>query len=300
MKLVQFVLPENITRLGIVINNEVHDITPMLPEGKENFIYLLDKAVEQNTNVSEFLGNIVNPDDLKSLDTYLYDELYIQPNSNKPYLTVPFYPPEVWCAGVTYMRSREAREFETVAKSIYDRVYDAERPEIFLKATPQRIVGTNDWVGLRSDSNWMVPEPELGLVISTTPIGADHTAGSTLRAQVDHRKPDGQAQASRKSQRIMTLFDSLGMCMFTMPSLGMHIQTLANLINARYGLNLDESNLIQLSIDTITAERNFNSNAGFRSIDDRLPEFMYKEKLPSADTVFDVPDHELDWVHDEE
>ncbi|WP_028309237.1 aldehyde ferredoxin oxidoreductase family protein [Desulfitibacter alkalitolerans] len=140
----------------------------------------------------------------------------------------------------------------------------------------------------------------LGVTYSTTPMGADHTAGSTLRAQVDHRKPDGQAQASRKSQRTMTLFDSLGMCMFTMPSLGIHIQTLANLVNARYGLTLNESSLIQLSIDTITAERNFNSNAGFRNIDDRLPEFMYKEKLPSADTVFDVPDHELDWVHGSE
>jgi len=84
MKLVQFVLPENVTRLGILINNEVHDITPMLPEGKENFIYLLEKAVEQNISVSEFLRNIVNPVDLKSLDTYLYDELYIPPNSNKP------------------------------------------------------------------------------------------------------------------------------------------------------------------------------------------------------------------------
>jgi len=188
MKLVQFVLPENVTRLGILINNEVHDITPMLPEGKENFIYLLEKAVEQNISVSEFLRNIVNPVDLKSLDTYLYDELYIPPNSNKPYLTVPFSPPEVWCAGVTYMRSREAREFETVAKSIYDRVYDAERPEIFLKATSQRIVGTNDWVGLRSDSNWIVPEPELGLVIDA----AGNIVGYLIGNDMSSRDIEGE------------------------------------------------------------------------------------------------------------
>lgn len=188
MKLVQFVLPENNNRLGILINNKVYDITPMLPEGKENFIYLLEKAVQQNITVGELLRNIVKPDDLKSLNIYLYDELYIPPNPDKPYLTFPFSPPEVWCAGVTYMRSREAREFETVAKSIYDRVYEAERPEIFLKATPQRIVGPNDWVGLRSDSNWMVPEPELGLVID----GNGNIVGYLIGNDMSSRDIEGE------------------------------------------------------------------------------------------------------------
>ena len=64
--------------------------------------------------------------------------------------------------------SLQARERETQSKNIYDKVYEAKRLEIFFKATLKRIVGSNDWVGIRSDSNWMVPEPELGIVLDST------------------------------------------------------------------------------------------------------------------------------------
>ncbi|MGH9337485.1 MAG: fumarylacetoacetate hydrolase family protein, partial [Vicinamibacteria bacterium] len=83
----------------------------------------------------------------------------------------PLLPPiesqEVWAAGVTYRRSREARmEESTREASVYDRVYDAERPELFLKATPHRVVGHGGEVAIRSDSAWNVPEPELTLAIN--------------------------------------------------------------------------------------------------------------------------------------
>jgi 2-dehydro-3-deoxy-D-arabinonate dehydratase len=81
-------------------------------------------------------------------------------------LVLPVRPPEVWAAGVTYRRSQEARQRESDSeKDAYSRVYDAERPELFLKATDWRIVGPRDPVGLRGDSRWQVPEPELGLLL---------------------------------------------------------------------------------------------------------------------------------------
>ncbi|QJD84722.1 fumarylacetoacetate hydrolase family protein [Cohnella herbarum] len=86
-------------------------------------------------------------------------------------LLIPVDAPEVWAAGVTYQRSKEARNYEATggkldAFTFYDKVYDAERPELFMKSTAARTVGHLDQVCLRSDSNWQVPEPELGLVLN--------------------------------------------------------------------------------------------------------------------------------------
>jgi 2-dehydro-3-deoxy-D-arabinonate dehydratase len=72
---------------------------------------------------------------------------------------------EVWAAGVTYERSREARVEETTHASPYDRVYEAERPELFFKAQGWRVRGPSDPIGIRADSGWDVPEPELALIL---------------------------------------------------------------------------------------------------------------------------------------
>ena len=83
-------------------------------------------------------------------------------------LGIPLDAPEVWAAGVTYERSRDARleESQTEARDAYSLVYEAERPEIFLKdAAGRRTVGSGERIGVRSDASWSVPEPELGLVI---------------------------------------------------------------------------------------------------------------------------------------
>jgi len=83
-------------------------------------------------------------------------------------LLAPIEAPEIWCAGVTYERSRDARleEAKTDARDVYALVYDAERPELFLKdARMRRTVGPGGEIRVRSDSSWLVPEPELGLVL---------------------------------------------------------------------------------------------------------------------------------------
>jgi len=82
-------------------------------------------------------------------------------------LLPPIEAPEIWCAGVTYERSRDARleEAKTDARDVYALVYDADRPELFMKdASMRRTVGPGGSIRVRSDSSWMVPEPELGLV----------------------------------------------------------------------------------------------------------------------------------------
>ena len=81
-------------------------------------------------------------------------------------LVLPFDPPEVWCAGVTYERSRRARVEETQTRDVYSLVYEADRPELFLKdAGGRRTVGPGERIGVRAESTWTVPEPELALVL---------------------------------------------------------------------------------------------------------------------------------------
>ena len=104
-------------------------------------------------------------------------------------LAIPVEPPEVWGAGVTYERSRDARVAESdEAKDLYLLVYDAERPEIFLKdAGCRRTVGPGEPIGVRSDSSWMVPEPEIAVV-----LGENGTpAGVTIANDISSRDIEG-------------------------------------------------------------------------------------------------------------
>jgi 2-dehydro-3-deoxy-D-arabinonate dehydratase len=103
-------------------------------------------------------------------------------------LRPPVRPAEVWAAGVTYERSRAARMHESEEKDIYDRVYDAERPELFFKATGRRVVGPSDKVGLRSDSKWQVPEAELALILAE---GGRAILGYTLGNDMSSRDIEG-------------------------------------------------------------------------------------------------------------
>lgn len=98
----------------------------------------------------------------------------------------PIESQEVWAAGVTYLRSRDARMEESKdagGGSFYDRVYEAERPELFFKATPHRVVAPNAPMRLRSDSKWNVPEPELALAINKHGSIFGYTIGNDLSSR---------------------------------------------------------------------------------------------------------------------
>lgn len=99
-------------------------------------------------------------------------------------LLAPIDLQEVWAAGVTYLRSKVARMEESEgAARFYDMVYDAERPELFLKATPHRVVGPGAQVLIRQDARWNVPEPELGLLLSPAMRIVGYTLGNDMSSR---------------------------------------------------------------------------------------------------------------------
>jgi len=108
------------------------------------------------------------------------------PNSGGLPPIAPLEEQEVWAAGVTYFRSRTARMAESEAAggmSFYDRVYSAERPELFFKSTPHRTVGPGAPVRIRHDSKWNVPEPELTLLVSPKGKILGYTVGNDMSSR---------------------------------------------------------------------------------------------------------------------
>ena len=103
-------------------------------------------------------------------------------------IEAPIQSQEVWAAGVTYQRSREARAEESVDADPYDRVYSAARPELFFKATPNRVRGPGQKVAIRADSNWDVPEPELAVVCNSS----GEVVGYTIGNDVSSRSIEGE------------------------------------------------------------------------------------------------------------
>ncbi|MBC7922987.1 MAG: fumarylacetoacetate hydrolase family protein [Ferruginibacter sp.] len=131
----------------------------------------------------------VNRDDL--YDSLVRETDQLQPVGGSDWLDsqpilAPIGSQEVWAAGVTYLRSKTARmeeSQESGAATFYDKVYEAERPELFFKATAARTVGTNDFVRIRRDSTWDVPEPELALCLTASGKIVGYTIGNDMSSR---------------------------------------------------------------------------------------------------------------------
>jgi len=140
-----------------------------------------------------------------------------------------------------------------------------------------------------------------GVTFATSPQGADHTCGLTIRAKVDHLDPKGQVELSRGVQYNMAGYDTLGACLFA--GFGYAATpdgVIKRLLAARYGWDdLPDNILAELGKETIKLEREFNRRAGFTPEDDRIPAWMTVEPLPPHNTVFDVPEEELDKIFEE-
>ncbi|HET6446716.1 MAG TPA: aldehyde ferredoxin oxidoreductase C-terminal domain-containing protein [candidate division Zixibacteria bacterium] len=137
-----------------------------------------------------------------------------------------------------------------------------------------------------------------GVTYATSPQGADHTAGLTIRAKIDHLDPKGQVDLSRSAQINSAGYDTLGACSFAGFGFAAAPETIRDLLNARYGWDIGDGILQELGRETLLLEREFNRLAGFTPADDRLPEWMAREPLAPHNAVFDVSDEELDGLFD--
>ena len=127
----------------------------------------------------------------------------------------PFDPPEVWAAGVTYKSSEMERRRESATPDVYSRVYSAERPELFLKASPERCAGPFEPVGIRGDSQWNVPEPELTFVLYKGKI-IGYTAGNDMSS----RTIEGENPLYLPQAKIYDRCCAIGPCLATPDSVG--------------------------------------------------------------------------------
>jgi 2-dehydro-3-deoxy-D-arabinonate dehydratase len=130
------------------------------------------------------LGELLAAPDPAALAADLLAQSKASEPLDKLALRAPVCRQEVWAAGVTYKRSKIAREEESVgAAAFYDKVYTADRPELFLKAAPWRVVGPGGPVRIRKDGKWNVPEPELALVISPALKIVGYTIGNDMSSR---------------------------------------------------------------------------------------------------------------------
>lgn len=137
-------------------------------------------------------------------------------------LLPPIQQQEIWASGVTYLRSRDARMDESKtaggapggASAFYDSVYDAERPELFFKATGGRTVGTNDYVRIRRDSAWDVPEPELTLFVTSSGVIAGYTIGNDMSS----RSIEGENPLYLPQAKTYDRCAGLGPCLLVLPT----------------------------------------------------------------------------------
>ncbi|MGP4040827.1 fumarylacetoacetate hydrolase family protein [Gracilibacillus sp. D59] len=168
MRIIRFKKESNVEQLAVVTNgNNIFELKV------DSFQDLITEAEKHNKSCSQIIEEeIMNkqsiPQELSELE-----------------LLAPIVSDEVWAAGVTYLKSKEARnrEAKVQTNSFYDKVYDAERPEIFLKSTARRLIGPDTPVGIRADSNWQIPEPELALVVKADGEILGYTIGNDMSSR---------------------------------------------------------------------------------------------------------------------
>src|SRR5262249_30872199 len=147
----------------------------------EGHVQLLDL---EHTLGFRTLSDLLHADHPARIVANWLDEQTPKLNLAEVTLLAPIDHQEVWAAGVTYKRSQEARERESAgAGRFYDMVYTAPRPELFFKATPNRVASPGERVRIRADSKWNVPEPELALLISPKLEIVGYTIGNDMSSR---------------------------------------------------------------------------------------------------------------------
>lgn len=168
------------------------DIPSVIPDSGLHLVRTGGRLYVKRDAAFSGLGSDVSLDKLLQLPLEELRDLVSQSRSDEPTgdgaIEAPIEGQEVWAAGVTYQRSREARAEESVDADPYDRVYTAARPELFFKATPSRVRGPGQTVTIRADSSWDVPEPELAVVCNSR----GEVIGYTIGNDVSSRSIEGE------------------------------------------------------------------------------------------------------------
>jgi 2-dehydro-3-deoxy-D-arabinonate dehydratase len=168
MRIIRYLTTDSKTVLAAV-----GDESKLVELPQQDFMALVRQAKAEQKTVLQYVNSVCSS---SAAMPFAWEQLD---------LLTPIDAPEVWAAGVTYERSREARNYEATggkldATTFYDKVYDAVRPEIFFKSTAMRTVGPGGFVRLRSDSQWQIPEPELGLVLDASGTILGYTIGNDM------------------------------------------------------------------------------------------------------------------------
>ncbi|MCY4436821.1 MAG: fumarylacetoacetate hydrolase family protein [Chloroflexi bacterium] len=159
MKLVQFYDVDQSVHVGVVQDEKVFDITDPAHDLTTTLDFV-DEARRQRRSLDAVIEEKLAE---ASGGAHAYAEL-LEPD--EPRLTMPLFPPQVWGCGVTYRRSAEFRDADMEGRmGIYDKVYQSDRPEIFYKGDTQHCAGPNEPIGIRVDSTFTAPEPELAYVL---------------------------------------------------------------------------------------------------------------------------------------
>lgn len=194
MKFCQFVLPGKGKRTGVVLDGEVADITS-LGAGISSVLDLIQRG-GSSAGMERIARRLLTGKHRR----VAWSDLDRPPSPRRAHLVAPLDPPEVWGAGITYRRSKEYYtehlDRPDQSKSIYDRVYTSERPELFFKATASRTVGPNAAIGVRGDSALTAVEAELAVVVGPGGKIVGYTAGNDCSAwDIERENPLYLAQS---------------------------------------------------------------------------------------------------------
>lgn len=197
--LVRFFHPDAGQRVGLKMADTVFDISstfPSISDWLQASVGRVQAAIGDLEQAAQTAGQFY--------PAALFDAA---PAADRPCWLAPVDQQEVWAAGVTYQRSRIARQEEAVdGGDVYARVYEAPRPEIFFKASGPRVIGPLGEVGIRSDASWNVPEPELGLVMNPALEIVGIVAGNDMSS----RDIEGENPLYLPQAKVYTASCSLG------------------------------------------------------------------------------------------
>ena len=162
MRICRFLSADNQVRIGLAKSDDV--LIDLSTAGIESITALLESG-----DAAKRLAGLGELTEVPLADVTLLSPIEVQ---------------EVWAAGVTYLRSKDARMEESgFSATAYDRVYDATRPELFFKSLPEKVVACGEPVGIRADAKWSVPEPELVLMMNSHGDIAGYAVGNDMSSR---------------------------------------------------------------------------------------------------------------------